>query len=262
MIVDGKALAAKVKEKLKKKAHGKNLCLAVVWVGDNEVSAKYVARKKKLGEEVGVEVRVYEYAAEISQAELEEEIKKLADKSEIKGIIVQLPLPAHLEEEKILNLIPAEKDVDALSQEARVYSPVVEAVREILEEGGVEIEGKRAAVLGRGKLVGKPVALWLSQEGAEVEIIHSQTSEEEKKRILKTVDIIVSGVGEPGLIKPEDIKEGVVLIDAATSESNGKLVGDADPSCADKCALFTPVPGGVGPLTVVMLFKNLIDLND
>lgn len=261
MIINGKEIAEKIKTDLKKKAWGKGLSLAVVWVGDNPVSEKYIARKRKVGEEIGVEVKVYEYAEEISQEELEEEVKKLADRRDINGIIVQLPLPQHLDTEKILGLIPAEKDVDTLTSESRVDSPVVGAVKEILQSNNVKLENKRITVIGYGKLVGKPIAMWLATEGINLSIHIVSNEQERLETILPDSDIIISGAGSPGLIKPSMIKEGVVIIDAGTSESGGKLTGDADPACAEKCALFTPVPGGVGPLTVVMLFKNLLTLN-
>lgn len=261
MIIAGKALAAEIKQELKKKMQNKNLRLVVVWVGEDPASAKYVERKKKIGEEIGVEVLVHEFSEEITQEELEEAIRRLGNDENVNGVIVQLPLPSALDTQKILSLIPTDKDVDALGEEAKVYSPVVEAVKEILKRSGVKIDGKKVVVIGKGKLVGLPVSLWLVQERGEVAVIDENTEEEAKAKALKEADIIVSGAGVPGLIKPDLIKEGVVLIDAGTSEAGGKLVGDADPACAAKCSIFTPVPGGVGPLTVVMLFKNLLELN-
>ena len=259
MIVDGKALAEKIKQELKIKVQNKNLRLDVILVGYNIVSEKYVARKKKMGEELGVEVVIHELLGDIAQTDLEEEIEKLNNNEKINGIIVQLPLPGEIDEQKILNLISPDKDVDALSNEARVLSPTVGAIKEILERYDIDLKNKKTVVVGNGKLVGRPVSIWLTQEGANVEVIDIDTKNPEA--ILREADIIVSGVGKPGLITPDKIKEGVVLIDAGTAESGGKLKGDADPACADNCSLFTPVPGGVGPLTVVMLFKNLLELN-
>ncbi len=261
MIFDGKKLAEEIKSelRLKLKAKSQKLSLAVVWVGEDPVSERYVERKKKFGLDIGVEVVVHEYPSDVLEEDLIEEITKLNNDSNVSGIIVQLPLPDDIDQQKILNLISPDKDVDALSQEARVLSPTVGAIKEILERNNVELAGKKAVVLGKGKLVGKPVAIWLTGEGASVSIIDSKTADSDS--LLKQADIIVSGVGKPGLITLDKIKDGVVLIDAATSEQNGSLKGDADPACADKCSLFTPVPGGVGPLTVVMLFKNLLELN-
>ncbi|MFA5001324.1 MAG: bifunctional 5,10-methylenetetrahydrofolate dehydrogenase/5,10-methenyltetrahydrofolate cyclohydrolase [Candidatus Paceibacterota bacterium] len=262
MITDGKALAEEIKNNLKKESRGKNLRLDVVWVGDNAVSEKYVERKKKIGEEIGIEVVVHELIADITEEDLISEIEKLNNDERVNGIIVQLPLPKQLDESKILNLVAPEKDVDALSHEAKVLSPTVGAIKEILERNNVDFRNKKIVVLGKGKLVGRPVAIWLTQEGGEVVVIDSKTSDTDSLKFLQTADIIVSGVGQPGLIKPASIKMGVILIDAGTSESEGQLKGDADPACAEKCSLFTSVPGGVGPLTVVMLFKNLLSLSE
>ena len=259
MIVDGKTLAEEMKIALRQQARCKNLKIAEIWVGDNPVSAKYVARKKKFGEEIGVEVILHELANYISQADLAEEMNKLVNDEKVNGIIVQLPLPSGIDEQKILDLIPPGKDVDALGHEARVLSPTVEAIKEILERNNVSLVGKKVVVLGRGKLVGRPVSVWLAQEGVDVQVVDINT--ENPEAILRQADIIISGVGKLGLITPDRIREGVVLVDVGTSESAGQLKGDADPACADKCSLFTPVPGGVGPLTVAMLFKNLLELN-
>lgn len=182
--------------------------------------------------------------------------------------IVQLPTSP--EGEMLLQEIPIGKDADVLSRAARekfesgdtsaLLPPVVGAVKKILEFGQVEIAGKKAVVIGKGFLVGVPVAVWLKQQGAEVEVVTIESTPESLTAALRAADIIVSGAGSPHLIKPSMIKNGVVLIDAGTSESSGKIVGDADPACADKCSLFTPVPGGVGPLAVACLFENAITL--
>lgn len=261
MIIDGKKIADEIKGELSKKlkATSLKLRLDVILVGDNVVSEKYVERKKRAGEEIGVDVVAHELLADITQVDLEEEIKKLNNDERVNGIIVQLPLPPGIEEQKILNLISPDKDVDALGKEARVLSPIVGAVREILGRNNIHLENKKIVVVGNGKLVGQPVSIWLTQEGYEVEVIDIDTKNSDA--ILREADIIISGVGKLGLITPDKIKNGVVLIDAGTSESNGRLAGDADPACASKCSLFTPVPGGVGPITVVMLFRNLLELN-
>jgi methylenetetrahydrofolate dehydrogenase (NADP+)/methenyltetrahydrofolate cyclohydrolase len=184
------------------------------------------------------------------------------------AVIVQLPLPEGVNQEELLNSIPVEKDADVLSRAARerfekgeegaLLPPVVGAIREILQSGNVAIAGKRAVVIGAGFLVGGPVAKWLRQQGADVEVLTIESSNEALVAALAEADIIVSGTGSPGLIMPDMIKQGLALIDAGTSESNGKIVGDADPACADKCSLFTPVPGGVGPIAVACLFENAV----
>ena len=198
----------------------------------------------------------------MEQADLVALLKRLAVDQLSAGIIIQLPLPSNLNTDELLALIPAAKDVDALTAEARVMPPVVGAVAEILTKNKIDLKGKKAVVVGKGRLVGAPVASWLTQAGAEVTVADSATKN--LTELLLTADIVVSGIGRPHFIKPSMLKVGVILIDAGTSETStdggSKLAGDADPACAAKCTLFTPVPGGVGPLTVACLFQNLCSL--
>jgi len=260
MIIDGKKIAENLNKELKEKLSGKNLHLGVIFVGDNPASTKYVEKKKELGEKLGVEVSVFEYESNISEEELIEVIKELVSRESINGFIVQLSLPEQISEDKILSLIPKEKDVDALSDDPRVLSPVVLAIKKILEVGRVDLVDKKILVVGNGKLVGRPIALWFASEGRDVTVVDESIGEHLASLTIKA-DILILGAGKSDLISPEMIKEGVVIIDAGTSESNGRLVGDANSACADKSSLFTPVPGGVGPVTISMLFQNLLDLN-
>lgn len=256
-IVDGKKIGDEILGELKNNFAGISFraVLAVVWVGDDKATAKFIEYKKKVAEKIGVELRLFEYNENISQLELEEEVKRLAKDSEVNGIIVQLPLPKTIDSQKIIELIPSNKDVDSLNKESTVLSPVVLAVKEILNRTGLSLLDKKFVVVGRGKLVGGPVSVWLAGEGAEVVAVDNQT--EDINNYLLQADVIISGVGKPGFINSEMIKAGVVLIDAGTSEQGGKLAGDIDPNCKDKAGVFTPVPGGVGPIVLAMLFSNL-----
>ena len=262
MIIDGRAIAKKLKLKLREEISslGSPLRLEVILVGDDKASAQFVGIKEKLGNELGVGVRRHEYEVGVAEEDLAELITRLNNDEKSTGIIIQLPLPAHLDSEKLSNLIAPHKDVDALGREARVLSPVVGAVQEILKQANISVQDKKVLVLGQGKLVGKPIAIWLTQEGAAVSVADKDTQNTEE--LLNQAEIIVTGIGQAHFIKPQMIKDGVVLIDAGTSESSGQLVGDADPTCADKCAIFTPVPGGVGPITVAKIFENLVKLRD
>ena len=263
IIVDGKKIAEDIKLDLQARLeHNFKPRLVVVLVGDNPMSANYVRHKQKFGDDLGVEVVVYEYEEQITQAELEQEMSRLADDDNVDGLIVQLPLPSHLDTPKILNLISPAKDIDALGGEATVLSPVVKAVAEIFTRFDLEIKHKKIVVVGDGKLVGRPVAIWLTSLGGEVTQVKSGGSVEALSALLSEADIIISGVGKPNLISSAMIKDGVILIDAATSEVGGKVVGDMAKDCLDKSILFTPVPGGVGPITMAMLFVNLLDLVD
>jgi len=260
MLIDGKKIRDEILAELKDDFESiGGAVLAVVWVGNDQATAKFIAQKQKFASAAGVELRLFEYEANIAQADLETAINRLARDDEIKGIIVQLPLPVTIDSAKIISLIPSAKDVDALTENAKVDSPVVQAIKEILVRYSIPLT-KKFLVLGQGKLVGRPVSLWLAKEGVDVKVATSATVDISSQ--IKGADVIISGVGVPGLIKPDMLNAEAVLIDAGTSEQAGKLAGDADQACADKVSLFTPVPGGVGPIVLAMLFKNLWNLSN
>ncbi len=236
MIIDGKKIADEILDEL----HG-SYTLGVVLNEGDAASSSFVRIKEKVAARVGVTLKRFSLEA-FDQAIL------------CDGIIVQLPI-ANAEE--LLAKIHPEKDVDALGPSPLVLAPVAEAVREILTRTGVEVKNKKAVVVGAGKLVGAPCAKLLREMGAEVSVV---TLEHGLLLELKNADIVILGAGSPGLIKPEMLKAGVVLIDAGTSEMAGKLSGDADPACAGVASIFTPVPGGIGPIAVAMIFKNLYEL--
>ncbi|MDQ5957692.1 MAG: methylenetetrahydrofolate dehydrogenase / methenyltetrahydrofolate cyclohydrolase [Patescibacteria group bacterium] len=259
-IVNGRELAQEIKAQLKIQVGSlQAVKLAVVCVGGNEVTMKYIERKIAFGKDIGVEVVCFDLLPDTPEEEVIDLIERLNNDESVSAIVVQLPLPANINSDNVLAAIGSEKDVDALGKEPVVDSPVVLAVKTIFSAYDVEPSNKIAVVIGKGRLVGKPVAVFLAQAGAEV----TQFDLDNKVGLpeaLGKADIVVLGAGVAGLIKPEMLKQGVVLIDAATSELGGKIVGDADPACVDICSVFTPVPGGVGPLTVACLFKNLISL--
>lgn len=276
MVIDGKKIAEEIKQELKKEVEliDEPIKLAIIQVGDNPASSKFVEKKEKFAEEIGVKAKVYKFPEDISTSKLRKKIAEIvhpsADGRQRLGVIIQLPLPSHINTQYILDSVPLGKDVDVLSAKAtgefsagksNILPPVVGAVREILSLGDLvsKLVGKNVVVVGAGLLVGKPVATWLINEGATVTVLDKNTRD--IKPFTLMADIIISGAGSPGLIKPDMIKDGAVLIDAGTSEQSGKLVGDIDPACSDKASLFTSVPGGVGPITVAMVFKNLVALN-
>ena len=268
ILLDGKKLAEKITTELKTTIteHGKKLSLAVIRVGSDPVIAKFVEQKKRLAGNLGVDFRIYNYEASISTNELRKRISVIVHEADPDGVIIQLPLPAPVNTQYILNSIPPEKDVDVLSARSlgnfstgktEIFPPVVAAIKVLFEEYGIDYRTKHAVVVGAGMLVGKPVAAWLLNEKVPFSIVDEHTPD--ISVFTKQADIIVSGVGKPGLITGDIVKEGVVVIDAGTSESNGKLAGDADfESVSKKASYITSVPGGVGPLTVVMIYKNLL----
>lgn len=260
MLIDGKKIRDEILSELK--ANFKSIggaTLAVVWVGDDLASAKFIEYKKKVAETIGVKLPLFEYRADIGQADLEQEVKRLALDSDTDGIIVQLPLPKQIDVAKIIELIPPTKDVDALGPEATVMSPVVSAIAEILKRHKIDLAKNKFVIVGKGKLVGRPMAIWLAGEGADVSILDSQTKDITTG--LRQADVIISGIGKASFIVPEMVKEGIILIDAGTSEQSGILAGDIDPACASKASIFTPVPGGVGPIVLAKLFENLWKLS-
>ncbi|MCX6731863.1 MAG: bifunctional 5,10-methylenetetrahydrofolate dehydrogenase/5,10-methenyltetrahydrofolate cyclohydrolase [Candidatus Parcubacteria bacterium] len=258
MIIDGKKLAEEIKNTL----DGKGLKLAIVQVGEDEASKKFIEKKIKFAEDIGAKTRVYNLPADITTNKLRQKMAEISHILENDGVILQLPLPAQIKTQYVLNGIIVSKDVDVLSSRAfgdfatghsKILPPVVGAIKKIFDQYNIDIKNKNIVVVGAGRLVGRPVAVWLMNQGATISVINEFTPD--ISEFTKKADIIISGAGKPGLIKSEIVKDGVVIIDA------GFPVGDADPAVADKSSLFTPVPGGIGPLTVAMVFKNLIELN-
>lgn len=253
--VDGKVLAETLcaDMALRFAARPNQARLGIMGALHNPVIASFVRIKERTAARLGVVVDKRAIDAENTQEALAV-LSSLAKEND--GVIVQLPLPDQIDAEALIVAIPSTGDVDGIAPGSSVTPPVALAVEEILVSSGVEMVGKQVVVLGAGRLVGAPSAALLSERGAHVTIIRKGDSLDP----LKEADIIVSGAGSPGLVQPQMIREGVALIDAGTSESSGKLVGDIDPACAAKACLYTPVPGGVGPVAVAMIFKNLLDL--
>lgn len=251
MIVDGKKIADDIYAGL---SAPRPLTLGIVVGASSSVTDSFVRIKEKAAERLTVSLVRSELAEAATTESAIAAVAALA--VNVDGIIVQLPLPSGIDTDAVLAAIPPQKDVDGISHAPLVRPPVAEAVGEILVRAGIDPHGKRAAIIGSGRLVGVPVAALLANLGADVHVITLGDS----LAPLLDADIIVSGAGQPGLIQPEHIKDGVVLIDAGTSESEGKVAGDADPACAEKASIFTSVPGGVGPIAVAMIFKNLFEL--
>ena len=269
--IDGKAFSQTVLEKIReehsqlKEKYGKPAGLAVVIVGNNPASQVYVKNKIRACENVGFYSENIELDENISEKELLQEINKLNKNDRINGILVQLPLPAHINELKIIDSISPEKDVDGfhvsnigkmvIGDETGFLSCTPYGIMQLLEEYEIEIAGKDAVIIGRSNIVGKPMALMLIQKGATVQVCNSRTKDLRKK--LNKADIIVVAAGVPKLLKKEDVKEGAVVIDVGINRVDGKICGDVDyEEVAEKTSYITPVPGGVGPMTIASLIKN------
>jgi methylenetetrahydrofolate dehydrogenase (NADP+)/methenyltetrahydrofolate cyclohydrolase len=258
MTIDGNAIADDILREVAAgvQALGRAPVLAILTSEPNFETQRYLALKCRKAAACGVRTNVIELPPDASANDVRDSMRAAMDGAD--GIIVQLPFPPEVDIGPVLESIPPDVDVDALNPQTRtVLSPVVGACEEILKRNAITVAGKHAAVIGYGRLVGAPVERWLRAAGAEVRVI---TKDAEDAGAIAAADIVVCGAGVPGMLKPEMVKEGVAVLDAGTSEEGGLLRGDADPLIADKAALFTPVPGGIGPVTVAMLLRNLLTL--
>ncbi|TCL59214.1 bifunctional methylenetetrahydrofolate dehydrogenase/methenyltetrahydrofolate cyclohydrolase FolD [Allofournierella massiliensis] len=271
-IISGKELAARIKQRVSSqveelKTGGVNPCLAVVLVGDDPASAVYVRGKESDCRECGIESRMLRLPADTTQDQLLEQLKQLAEDRSVHGILVQLPLPAQIDEQAVIAAIPPEKDVDGFSPVnvgrmmigEECFLPCTPAgCIEMLKSTGMPIAGKRAVVLGRSNIVGKPAAMLLLRENATVTICHSKT--ENLAQLCGEADILVAAIGKAKFVTGDMVKPGAVVIDVGINrDENGKLCGDVDFAAAEQKASFiTPVPGGVGLMTRAMLLVNTI----
>lgn len=265
MIVDGRVLARKILDETRARVGSlPTPRVLAITVAPGPATESYLRIKSARAADAGMTLIVERFPETVSEEVLRERIENASEDA----IIVQLPLPVGIDTKRVLDAIPLHKDADVLGARAReafatggadaLLPPVVGAVKHILVHGDVSMSGMHAAVIGDGWLVGNPVALWLRQQGLEVTQL-TRTSGD-MRAILQEMDLIVSGAGQAALVVPGMVKLGAVLIDAGTSESGGQVVGDMDPACAQDARLFTPVPGGVGPVAVACLFSNVAAL--
>ena len=273
LIIDGKKISTEIKDETRDKvaelkAAGKEISLAVVQVGDNPASCVYVRNKKKACEYVGIKSVSHELPEETTEAELLELIDKLNNDDTINGILVQLPLPAHMDENKVIDAISPYKDVDgfhlmnvgALSTGQNGFiSCTPYGIIQLLKRSGIEIAGKHCVVIGRSNIVGKPMSMLLLRENGTVTVVHSKT--QNMKEITKQADILVVAIGKPKFVDETFVKEGAVVIDVGINrDEDNKICGDVDyDKVFDKVSAITPVPGGVGPMTIAMLMNNCLE---
>jgi methylenetetrahydrofolate dehydrogenase (NADP+)/methenyltetrahydrofolate cyclohydrolase len=268
-IVDGRAIAAKILEKLRSESTPKKF-LAAVQVGDDASTASFLALKERVAKEIGVDYRLYKFPADIKNDKLRGEFGKIAAHKTCGGIMVELPMPEHLNWHYIFNAIPPEKDIDVLSERAlgafyvdrgKVLPPAVGTVAEIFSEGEVEpLSDHSVAIVGLGLLIGRPAANWIMRRAKETFLLRSVSD----LGILKMADIVVTGVGKAGLITPAMLKGGTGIIDFGYGMLDGKYSGDfdaRDKKETEKLSFYTPTPGGAGPVLVAKLFENFYALN-
>ena len=268
-IIDGKEVSKKIKEEVRQDvlSHGYTPCLLVIIVGDNPASQIYVSSKEKACKKAGIESKTIALPGNASQKELINEIIKANKDKSINGILIQLPLPSHMNAKEVIDAIDPEKDVDGLHvvnqgklllDEKGIVPCTPKGIMTLLDEYHVDLAGKNAVVIGRSMLVGKPIALLLLQRNATVTIAHSKTKN--LKELCLNSDIIVAAVGKPKMITADMVKEGAVIIDVGINRLQDTIVGDVDFYNVSKIAYrITPVPGGVGPMTIASLLQNVVE---
>lgn len=272
-IIDGKAISAQIKEEVKAQVaayrdRGAEITLAVIQVGNDPASSVYVGNKKKACAYVGIRSLAYELSEETTEEELLTLIADLNGREDVHGILVQLPLPAQIDENKVINAIDPRKDVDGFhpqnvgalcTGQDGFVSCTPAGIIQLLKRSGISVEGKECVVIGRSNIVGKPMALLLLKENGTVTVCHSRTKN--VKEVAKRADILVAAVGKPRMITEEYVKEGAVVIDVGIHRNaENKLCGDVDyESVAPHTSAITPVPGGVGPMTIAMLMYNCVE---
>lgn len=267
-LIDGREIREEILEDLRKRIENSDVkpSLVIILVGDNKASAVYVRQKKMAGEKIGAVVEVKKLSINTTQVELKELISGLNNTQSVHGIILQLPIPKHLDPEELSQIISPEKDVDGFVLGSKFKPATALGVVELLKRSDVKIYGQKVVVVGRGKIAGKPTAELLKSEGAQVEVIHSETKN--PASITKKADILVSAVGKPKLITADMVKVGAVVVDIGTTpvypreddtDTKAIITGDVDFENVSKIASkITPVPGGVGPMTVAALMQNLV----
>lgn len=259
--LDGKKFAAELRQNCKEmiQQQGINPCLTIVTVGTDPASQTYVRNKLKACDEVGIEARQVVLPNDVSEYQVIQQIRNLAEDTSVHGIILQLPLPKHLVAENILPYIPASKDVDGFRDDS-LYCPCTpEGIVRLLEEYGFSLEGRNCVVIGRSKIVGEPLAKMLLDYNATISVCHSYTPRETLQNLCRNADFVFSAVGKAGFLTPWDLRFGSVLVDVGINRDiEGKLCGDFNPDCYDYSTAYTPVPGGIGPMTVAILIEHVV----
>ncbi|MCQ2080202.1 MAG: bifunctional methylenetetrahydrofolate dehydrogenase/methenyltetrahydrofolate cyclohydrolase FolD [Lachnospiraceae bacterium] len=272
-LIDGKVISQTIKDELKEKVEkmkeqGITKCLAVIQVGDNPASTVYVRNKKKGCEYIGIDSLSYELPENTSEDELVKLVKELNANDKVNGILVQLPLPSHINEDVIIKTIDPAKDVDGFHPQSvgalcigqkGFVSCTPAGIIQLLKRSNIEIAGKECVILGRSNIVGKPMSLLMLRENATVTVAHSKT--QNLKEVCKRADILIVAIGKPKFVTDEYVKDGAVVIDVGINrDENNKICGDVDFDLVEpKCKAITPVPGGVGPMTIAMLLNNCIE---
>jgi len=267
-IINGTEIAKEILERLKKEPQPKKF-LAAVLVGNDPASASFIRQKERVGEELGVDFRLHNFPTEITEVELKDEILKVSSEENCGAVLIQLPLPKHIDRQHILNCVPKEKDVDVLGEEATqafyqeknaIHPPAVAVVEEIVERLKINLTSATVAVIGVGLLVGKPISIFLEKNVSQLSVLHRSSGDVRTQ--LRDSNLIVSGTGRAHLFSANDLGSGAVVIDFGYGDLNGKMAGDFDSTEGEGSEVaYTPTPGGTGPILVAKLYENFYKLN-
>jgi len=261
MIIDGKKIAETILNKTKKEVDDLKIkpVLAVILIGNNPASLSFIKQKSNACTKAGIGFKLFHLSEKMKENDLINKIKKICADKKNHGIVIQLPLPKKINTEKILNLIPPQKDVDALNEKTtKILSPIVETIKEILKIAKINPKSKNIVIVGNGRLVGMPATKWFKNQKAIVTVLDEYSKD--IISLIKKANIIVSGVGKADLITPAIVKNSAICIDFGFSKKNKKISGDFDQNVVKKAKIFTPTPGGTGPITVAKLIANLLVL--
>ncbi|HDZ77643.1 MAG TPA: bifunctional 5,10-methylenetetrahydrofolate dehydrogenase/5,10-methenyltetrahydrofolate cyclohydrolase [Candidatus Omnitrophica bacterium] len=270
-LLEGKPIAGKIKEDLKQEIQslGEAPVLASIQVGDNAGAEAYVRSQKKNAENLGIDYQLHKLGDDTEEAALTEFIQKLNNDDKVNGIIIQMPLPAQIDYKKISRYIKPEKDVEGMHPanigklvfgNAKISPCTAASSMELIKASGVDLYGKEVVIVGHSEIVGKPLSLLLLEKFATVTVCHIGTSKAGKlEEHVKRAEVLIVAVGKAGIVKKDWIKEGAIVVDVGINRIDGKIIGDVDPEAAERASFITPVPGGVGPLTVTMLMKNTLE---
>lgn len=257
MILSGQPVAEKIYQEIQADMTKLSVkpMLAIVLVGENPASLSFIKIKQKIADRLGISYKLYQFQEMAPSVEIEKLIDELNQNNFATGIVVQLPLPEKIETEKIINLVSYEKDIDGFR--GAFPAPTAQAILDILNFYSINLKEKKIVIVGYGRLVGRPLDQLLKKQNIIATICDSRTVDLKEKTL--SADILISATGVPGLIQPDMVRSKTIVIDAGTAEADGKMVGDVAPVVYEKVESYTPTPGGVGPVTVAELFKNLVE---
>ena len=259
MIINGKELSQYIIRRLRKEfSNFKKVNLAIIAVGNNPSVFSFIKQKKKTADNLGVNLKVFKFQKSVSTKKLIQKIVELKKDKRIQGIILQLPLPENINPDDIISFIPPEKDVDGFVKKSINLPPSVEVVKFLIRKYNINYKDKKIAIVGFGRLVGKPIYDWFRKKKVKIFVVEKQAPLKERKKIIKSADILISGVGKANLIPGTWVKKGSVIIDFGYDFKNGKVYGDVSKNASKNALIFTPTPNGTGPILVAMVFKNLL----